>query len=355
MKVSYATVLTALGIILVGCTSVTPYTLPQSAESAALIEKISADYPAISLSVFKGRELVWSYSQGHISDEKPVDEQTNFNTFSTAKALTGLAFARLINDGVISLDTTVEQLAPDFPQIFYPIRLRDILSHRSGIRHYVSSQDWLAFATRNCGSPKDAISYFSKDPLVSQPGEREHYSTFAYVLASELLVRVTNEANFTDALNKTLGPWAEFQLDGQSSNKIQSYVKAALLPQRPAGLDPNSIVPMPLLNHACKFGGGGLVMGSKALARAGAALYRGEIIPMDRLPAVFQPLIPGSSIVYGAAYNAEQQSWELSGGAAGGRSYLYVDIDDQISVAIAGNFDGPNFGETARALADIWR
>src|SRR5690606_38761408 len=127
---------------------------------------------------------------------------------------------------------------------WHPIRLKHILSHTSGVRHYTSSQDWLTFAMRSCATPADAIGYFANDPLIHTPGTSEHYSTFAFVLASHLLTRITGEADFAKAINRTLG--TGYVLDRANAVKSVAYIEAGQLPERPAGASAEDIVPLPI-------------------------------------------------------------------------------------------------------------
>ncbi|MGD8327624.1 MAG: serine hydrolase domain-containing protein [Sphingomonadales bacterium] len=329
----------------------------RSQKSEHLVEEFANNYPALSISIYRDDDIVWTYNHGFedVENKRPISENTRFNIYSTSKALTGLAFARLIDSGIVSLSGKVGEITPDVPIIFHEIRLKDILSHRSGIRHYASPMDWLGFTSQTCENPSAAVAYFADDPLIVQPGTKESYSSFAFVLASEVLLRITGADNFKAALNETLGPWAHYELDSKAAAKAQPLIRAAILPQMPEGLKPEDIIPMPPLSSECKFGAGGLIVSSKELARAGAALYQGNIIAKDKMKDAFRPWFSASQVVYGAALNEEQGTWELSGGAPGGRSYLLVSINDQVSIAIAGNIDGPNMRDIAHALLDLWR
>src|SRR5690606_9290582 len=114
----------------------------------------TADYPGLSATVFVKGKAVWSGQTGYADSARkaPVTPETRFNIYSTSKAVTGLAFARLIQQGRVSLEDRVGDIAPELPVAWHPIRLKHILSHTSGVRHYASAQDWLTFAMRHCAS-----------------------------------------------------------------------------------------------------------------------------------------------------------------------------------------------------------
>lgn len=335
---------------------------PVKASEKRPLSALSADYPGLSATVFvKGRK-VWSDQSGFadLRTRTPVTCHTGFNIYSTSKALTGMAFARLIAQGGTTLTTTAATIDPNLPEHLHSIRIQDILSHTSGIGHYTSPQDWLRFAQMSCDTPDAAMPYFRDAPLLHPSGSAEHYSSFAFVLASHLLTRLTGEADFARALNQTLGSWARFELDKTGVKKATPYIQAGLLPTLPEGTDPKDIIPSPLPPAGCKFGGGGLIASACQLAEAGAALAGGQIIPKSHLRAALTPWSDVSNVVYGGAIGKITHRgqattiYSLSGGAPGGRSYLLVLIEPEISVALCGNIDGPNLADTAHLIARDW-
>jgi len=316
-------------------------------EAEALLSQFAQNYPALSVSIYQADKLLWTYNHGKAGG-MAVTEDTKFNSYSTAKGLTGLAFMPLINSDAVSLTDKIGDIAPDLPEVFHAITILDLLSHRSGIRHYSSPLDWLGYAQLRCETPQDGIPYFAGDALLFEPGTKEHYSSFAYVVASELLNRLNGTDDFEAALNTGLGHAADIELDSLNAEKAPPLIKAGILPQLPPGIDPDTIIPMPKLSNDCKFGAGGLIMSSKQLAQAGTLLFK-----KDR--ARLLKNWPGtSSKRYGAAYSESSKRWELSGGAPGGRSYLLVSLDAELSISLTGNFDGPHMGEVANKLADLW-
>lgn len=322
----------------------------------AVLTKIAPDYPGLSATVFVKGKVAWSGAVGYADVEKrlPVTAETRFNIYSTSKAVTGLTFARLIDQGRVSLDAKARDIAPSLPAGLHDIQLRHLLSHTSGIRHYTSQKDWLAFAQKRCATPVDALTYFQDDVLVNVPGTSEQYSSFAFVLLSHLLTKVTGD-DFATSINGTLG--TQFELDRPDSTKSVAYIKAS---QLPGGTSSEGIVPLPIASAECKFGGGGLIATSKQLAGIGADLAEGRIIPKARLAQALKPWSAVSGVVYGGGVRKVEYRgkpvtmYGLSGGAPGGRSYLLVLIEPQISVAITGNIDGPNLETAAREMVSAF-
>lgn len=343
--------------LLLFCLSSAPAMAATPAERAqTALAKIAPDYPGLSATVFVKGKVAWTGTTGYadIDRQMPVTADTRFNIYSTSKAVTGLAFARLIDQRRISLDARAGDIAPELPATLHDIQLKHILSHTSGIRHYTSQKDWLAFAQKRCATPADALPYFQNDALVNPPGTAEHYSSFAFVLVSHLLTRVTGE-DFATSVNHTLG--ARYELDSPKAVKSIAYLKANQLPR---AANAEGIVPLPIASARCKFGGGGLIATSRQLAETGAHLAEGKIIPKPKLAGALKPWSEVSGVVYGGGVRKLDHggkpatAYALSGGAPGGRSYLLVLIEPRISVAITGNIDGPNLETTAREIAEAF-
>ncbi|MDG1825043.1 MAG: serine hydrolase, partial [Henriciella sp.] len=331
-------------------------------QSRAAMETIAKDYPALSATVIRADRVVWSYQHGkvRVGGDDVVTPSTRFTAYSTAKVVTGLAFGRLVEQGQLNLDASVAEIAPDLPVALHRIRVRDILSHTSGIRHYTSPRDWISFAEKRCLGPLDALDYFGQDALLYPPSTAESYSTFAFVLASELLVRITGESDFVDALNQILEPKELFILDQPDADKAQPFIRAGRLPQLPKNLKPDDLIASPFQSAECKFGGGGLLMSSEQLASVGASLHNGQIFPISELPDRLKPWSDVSGVVYGGGVQTRTMDgqsvtlFSASGGAPGGRSVLVTLVEPQISIAIAGNLEGPRLEDMAWKLAEIW-
>src|SRR5687767_11368529 len=66
-------------------------------------------------------------------DRRPITPETNFRLASITKQFTAAAVLRLVEQGAVGLDTTVDQVLPEYPR---PIAIRHLLTHRSGVPDY---------------------------------------------------------------------------------------------------------------------------------------------------------------------------------------------------------------------------
>nr|QRD81055.1 lipolytic protein [uncultured bacterium] len=107
----------------------------------ATIERAMRDWgvPGVAVAVVKDGKVVHARGYGVRELGKPerVDERTIFAIGSSSKAFTAAALAMLVDEGRISWDDRVVDRLPGFqlydPYVTREIRIRDLLSHSSGL------------------------------------------------------------------------------------------------------------------------------------------------------------------------------------------------------------------------------
>lgn len=297
----------------------------------------------------RDREIIWEAVGG--TNRGPEDSvSTDYNFYSIAKMITGMAYARLEQETGLDLDAGVRTVDPDLPEAYENVTLRQLLSHAGGVRHYSSERDWIGFADRRCDTPADALGHFIDDRLAYTPGSDDRYTTYGFALLSHFLVRITGTESFDAAMQSALGEHYRARTDSDGADKATGYYE-----------DGGEVRVYEGLNAQCKFGGGGLIASSRDLARMGAAFAAGEIVDRAALPELLSPLTTSSgeevTYVYGMgagfAESANSHYALHSGGSPGGRAYLAVLVEHNVSVALTGNFDGPQLSNVAIGLARL--
>jgi CubicO group peptidase (beta-lactamase class C family) len=147
--------------------------------------------PALSLAVARSTGLVWTRVYGKADLELEVQASPNhvFRLGSVSKVVTATVAARLVSQGVIDLDTPISTWLADLPTQHRDTTLRQLLTHRGGIRSY-TPQDFDpaapggAIYQRSYPTNADILAVFINDPLVAQPGTEASYSSFGFTLAS---------------------------------------------------------------------------------------------------------------------------------------------------------------------------
>lgn len=307
-------------------------------------DEVAAKYPALNATVRRQGRIVWEREGGKQRDERDGVER-KYNFYSTAKMLTGLAYARLEEQG-LNLDTSVRSIDRSLPMTYDGVTLRMLLTHTSGVRHYKEGgEDWKTFGAMRCAVPADAIQYFVGDPLSFQPGQKLQYSSYGFVLLSHLLVKQTGAATYDEAMRRVLGNAYTEVRDSEGVDKAVAYEQ-----------DGEDFRPLPKLSAECKFGAGGLLANSRELALTGEALYQGMIVDLAKANSIFRPAGEKNPFSHGTVVRREGSTLVLghSGGSPGGRGYLEVWMEPKVSVAITGNFEGPGLGGLAAKLGSLF-
>lgn len=314
--------------------------------------------PAFSIAVMRGNELLWAEAFGKADLELEVvaTPAHRFRLGSVSKVITATLAAQLAVKDIVDLDSPISTYMPQLPEAHRATTLRQLLTHRGGVRHYIDRDDAVEapggpIDRRNYASTQDILAVFINDPLVAKPGERVMYSTFGYTLAS-LVLEAAAGASFLDLVQREVAqPLALESLGADAPRAIvRNRVRGYCTKRQVAHVQPPVEGPWgnaPMNNPAYKWPGGGLLATPIDLARFGAAhlapgklakaaldmLFTVETEATDRSP----PLGLGWRIDEDAS---KRLRWHHAGGQDGARASLVVYPKEQLSIAFATNLTG---------------
>jgi CubicO group peptidase (beta-lactamase class C family) len=154
--------------------------------------------PGVSLGVVKhGKVLaVQGYGYANVELEAPVTGETVFQSGSLGKQFTATAVMLLVEEGKLSLDDSITKYFTDAPPSWRPIKIRNLLTHTSGIPDYEAQVAQTGGAAKLIDYRRD---YTEEDlakiaygmPLNFAPGSRWSYSNTAYVMLGILIHKVS--------------------------------------------------------------------------------------------------------------------------------------------------------------------
>lgn len=129
----------------------------------------------------------------------PVTPRTRIGVASGAKALTALCVMRLVEDGVLALDTRARDvLGDDLPLVDDAVTVEHLLSHRSGIGDYLDEDeldDMSAYVMRvpvhTLDSAESYLSSLDGHPQVFAPGSGFAYCNGGFCVLALLAERVS--------------------------------------------------------------------------------------------------------------------------------------------------------------------
>lgn len=115
------------------------YTLEYAEYRIARVMK-QKNLPSFAVALVDDQDIIWQETFGlaNIEENQPAQVDTVYRLWSVAKAFTAIETMRLVEDGLVDLDTPITEYLPDFTiQSRFPnsgpITIRSILTHRSGL------------------------------------------------------------------------------------------------------------------------------------------------------------------------------------------------------------------------------
>ena len=340
--------------------------------------------PALSLAVADANGPVWCSARGTADLELgvPARPEHRFRIGSVSKVLTTTAAARLVSRGLIELDTPISYWLPDLPPRHRATTLRQLFTHRGGVRHYLPTdldpkQPGGSIFTRPSWTSAEILDAFIDDELVAPVGETVSYTSWGYSLAS-LVMEVAAGQPFLGLIDSEIAkPFGLTTLVADEPAKIvpdrmRGYVgeeeRRMLRAQFPDAGWPDAVEgwshALPI-NPAYCWAGAGFLMSVPDMARFGALHLEASIGPLT--PAertlLFTPLTEkcDASPPLGLGWRVDRDAadrlrWHHAGATAGGRAALAIYPEQGVSIALASNcmvVPGDVLGP-ASELADIF-
>lgn len=246
--------------------------------------------PGVSACVAANGKIVFSGGVGlaDLQAGTPQNGRSVHNIGSISKTQALVAIMQLVEQGKVALDADIRSYLSWFPEKPWPITLRQILTHTSGIRHYKRGEfgpdNVLAF--RHYQSFEESTRFWRDDPLEFEPGKHWMYSSFATNVLQGIVESVTGES-FEDYL--TVHVWRPA---GMADTRFD--VPSRIVPRRGQGYESWDGV----LHNAqaedvsYKYAGGGVISTDEDLCRFGIALNAGRLLKRDTLMEVYRLQLP---------------------------------------------------------------
>lgn len=172
--------------------------------------------PGAVLSVVRGDDIVWLKAYGNksvVPETVPMTTGTMFDLASCSKVMgTTLAIMQLIEDGKLLLEDKVSLFIPDFAPWTDPetgeevqIRVRDLLTHSSGLSPYIDVNAFVKEYGENC--PELLEEYIAtKVKRNFRPGTDCMYSCLNFVTLQRILEKLTGQKLYEYAQEHIFDP-----------------------------------------------------------------------------------------------------------------------------------------------------
>jgi CubicO group peptidase (beta-lactamase class C family) len=130
-----------------------------------------------------------------------LNEHSAFHLASVSKTFTAMGILKLAEQGKLRLDDSLNLYFPAFP---YPVTIKMLLSHRSGLPNYIYFLEKLGWDIKKASTNQDVLDYLIKfkPPVTHIPGTRFNYCNTNYVLLALIIEKVSGKS-YGQFLNET--------------------------------------------------------------------------------------------------------------------------------------------------------
>ncbi|MBX9603183.1 MAG: beta-lactamase family protein [Bryobacteraceae bacterium] len=309
-----------------------------------------AKAPGVSVAVGMKGEVVYASGFGlaDIENNIAVTPQTRIRLGSISKPITAVAVLQLAERGKLDLDAEVQEYLPQFPRKQWPLRIRHLLSHSGGIRHYQGRE---MDSVDHYYNRVDPLRIFSGDPLLYEPGSKFLYTTYGYNLLGAVVESITGDFVghlrdhvFTPAGMESTGPDDHFAI---IQHRSRGYTLHGTMLANAGLADTSNKIP-----------GGGLIGTASDLARFAMATGAGKLLKPESLRAMWTRFrtTDGVRQGYGMGWTvADEPRLQVghTGGQQGATTHLIYYPEDDVAVAVMLNRDSAPVTGFSQGIARI--
>lgn len=268
---------------------------------------------------------------------------TRFGIASATKGLTALAVMSLVDDGVLTLDTTARSLlGDDLPLVDDRVTVEHLLAHRSGIGDYLdeaavgSPADYvMPVPVHRLADTSDYLAVLDGRPQVFVPGERFAYNNSGFVVLALLAERASGSSFHRLVAERVCGPAK--MADTGFPRSDEPVGRAALGYLGEDGPRTN-VLHLPVRGS----GDGGACSTAADVAALWQALFAGKIVPLDRVAEMVRPRsdVPSDHKAYGLGFwlHPRTTAVVLEGYDAGISFHSVCDPDAGITHTVISNW-----------------
>jgi D-alanyl-D-alanine carboxypeptidase len=314
--------------------------------------------PGFSLLVARGDRVLYRAARGMASIELgvPLRPEHVFRIGSVTKQFSAAGLLKLVDDGKVALEDTLDKFLPDYPGA-EAITIDQLLNHTSGIHSYTSIPGYMDQEIRRDLDTGELVAVFRDLPVDFAPGEKWQYNNSGYVLVGAVIEKASDMAWDRWLQQSMFEPLSLSNTHGGDTRALIAGQVSGY------GVDADGSVKVAgPLSMSQPHAAGALLSNVDDLWRWNRALHGGQVLSADSYRRMTTP--NGAAAADGRVYGYGIQrstvrgrtAFEHGGGIHGFLSSLIYLPEHQISVAVLRNStgsDGANVGLTARRLAAV--
>jgi serine beta-lactamase-like protein LACTB len=241
---------------------------------------------------------------------------------------------------------------PSFPEKQWPVTIRELLGHLSGVRHYAGDAE--LDSTRHYTDLTAPLKVFAGDPLLFEPGTKYSYTSYGFNLLGAA-VESASGMKFTDFVRENI-----FARAGMTHSGTDDLY--AIIPHRARGYRLSAdkqLENCSLADTSNKIPGGGMISTAGDLVSFALALNSGKLVSAKTRDMMFTPqhLSGGAASHYGIGWGAGEFEGRRvvshGGGQQGISTFLMLFPDEGLAIAVMLNREHAPAGDIANKVAAV--
>ena len=163
------------------------------------------------------------YGYSDIKNEKKITKNTRFRIGSITKQFTAIGILKLVEEGKIELNSSVQQYVEFIPK---SITIEHLLLHTSGLVSYFDDLDIPDSSYMMNYSSTDLVSLLNGKKSLSKPNKEYHYNNSGYHLLGYIIEQVSGKSYSKYLEEKIFTPFdmKDTECENASSNIETRYI-----------------------------------------------------------------------------------------------------------------------------------
>ena len=316
-------------------------------ESQRLVDSLfqTGRTPGMDIAVSIHGKIVWSEAFGFADLEHQVPilpGVTRFRIGSVSKPITSAALGRLMDMGKIDISLPVQAYVPYFPLKLYPVTVKQVGGHISGIRHYRNQEYLMAERFNTVG---EGLDIFKDDSLLFEPGTAFSYSSYGFNLLSAVIEGASGEEFLSFMQEQVFDPLGMSSTCADKNDSIILH-RASFYELNVSGRYVNARY----VDNSYKWAGGGFISTTADLLKFGEAHMHPGYLSEATLAMLTTPqvLANGDTTNYGIGWFVGEEYGlkriSHGGGSIGGITDLLIYPEKEFVLAVVSNSSDTRFG-----------
>jgi CubicO group peptidase (beta-lactamase class C family) len=301
---------------------------------------------AVILLAQKGTPLFKkAYGMANTELNVPMNTDHKLGIGSISKQFAAIAILLLQQDGKLTIKDDIHRYLPQYNTYGRTITIEHLLSHTSGIPSYTELYGFDSLADRKVSIHK-LVTFFETRPLLFEPGSNWSYSNSGYVLAAEIVEKVSGIA-FNDFLHQRI---FKPLLMNETTMGTSNYTIANKTAEYSGSGNKGRIKMEPQYDWYWAYGAGQIVSTVDDMLKWNEGLYNSGFVKPELLALAHKSYVlsTGSFANYGLGWaigTFKNRSMIQHGGAIGGYRALGMRVpEDQLYLLTLSNSGIVNTG-----------